>query len=57
MENAFPSQNLQKDPCATFLRTDGVLLEVHNRKEECHVQSLVATTSHILALKLQLLED
>jgi hypothetical protein len=46
------SSELAKDPCAAFIRTDGVLLEVHNRKEECCTWSLVATTSHILALKL-----
>jgi hypothetical protein len=51
MESAFASQNLQKDPCATFVRTDGVLLEVRNQKEGCYPWSLVATTSHILALK------
>jgi hypothetical protein len=33
MESEFPHRNLQKDPCVTFIRTDGVLLEVHNRKE------------------------
>jgi hypothetical protein len=52
MESAFPSQNLWKDPCKTFIRMDGVLLEVHNQKEECCAWSLVATISHILALKL-----
>jgi hypothetical protein len=48
----FPPHNLQKDPCATFCETDDVLLEVHNWKGECCAWSLVATTSHILALKL-----
>jgi hypothetical protein len=52
MESASPPQKFQKDPCATFIRTDGVLLEVRNRKVECCIWSLVATTSHILALKL-----
>jgi hypothetical protein len=35
-----------------FVETDGVLLEVRNRKEACCPWSLVATISHILALKL-----
>jgi hypothetical protein len=52
MESAFHSQDLRKDPCATFIRTDGVLLDVRNRKEECRIWSLVATTNHIIALKL-----
>jgi hypothetical protein len=52
MEGASPPQCLQKDPCATFIGADGVLLEVCNRKEGCCPWSLVATTSHILALKL-----
>jgi hypothetical protein len=52
MKSTFPSQNLQKDPYATFVRTDGVLLEVHNRKEEYRTWSLVITISHILALKI-----
>jgi hypothetical protein len=52
MESASPPQKLRKDPCATFIRTDGVLLEVRNWKVEYCIWSLVATTSHILALKL-----
>jgi hypothetical protein len=52
MESAILPQNLWKDPCATFIGTDGVLLEVRNRKEGCCPWSLVATTSHILTLKL-----
>jgi hypothetical protein len=52
MESTFPSQNLRKDPCATFIRMDGVLLEVRNRKEGCCPWSLVAITSCILAIKL-----
>jgi hypothetical protein len=52
MESTSPPQKLRKDPCVTFIRTDGVLLEVRNRKVECCIWSLVATTSHILALKL-----
>jgi hypothetical protein len=31
---------------------DGVLLEVYNQKEGCCAWSLIATTCHILALKL-----
>jgi hypothetical protein len=42
---------LARGPCTTFVRTDGVLLEVRNRKGECCTWSLVATTSRILALK------
>jgi hypothetical protein len=30
-----PSSELAKDPCASFVSTDGVLLEVCNLKEEC----------------------
>jgi hypothetical protein len=48
----FLPRNLRNDPCATFVRTDGVWLEVCNRKEECCPRSLVATTGHILTLKL-----
>jgi hypothetical protein len=44
--------NLRNGPCAAFVRTDGVWLEVRNRKEECCPWSLVATIDHILALKL-----
>jgi hypothetical protein len=43
---------LAKESCVTFIRTDGVLLEVWNRKGECCAWSLIATTSRILALKL-----
>jgi hypothetical protein len=52
MESAFSSRNLQKDHCATFVRTDGVLLEVRNQKEECCAWNLVAIISHILSLTL-----
>jgi hypothetical protein len=55
MEGAFPPQNLQKDPCATFIRTGDILLEVRNRKEGCCAWSLMATTGRILALSLVLL--
>jgi hypothetical protein len=47
-----PPQKLWKDPCATFIRTDGVLLEVRNQKVECCIWSLVAATNRILTLKL-----
>jgi hypothetical protein len=43
---------VKEDPCATFVGTDDVLLEVHNQKEGCCAWSFVATTSHILTLKL-----
>jgi hypothetical protein len=52
MEDAFPPRNLRKDPYSSFIRTDGVWLEVRNRKEECCVWSLIAITSHILSLTL-----
>jgi hypothetical protein len=51
MEGA-PPRSLRKNLCATFVETDGVLLEVRNRKEGCCPWSLIATTSHILTLKL-----
>jgi hypothetical protein len=35
IKRAFPPQNLQKYPYVTFVRTDGVLLDVRNRKEGC----------------------
>jgi hypothetical protein len=47
---------ISKRPCASFIRTDGVLLEVHSRKEECHTWSLVDTASQILALSQLLLQ-
>jgi hypothetical protein len=45
---------LVKGPCASFVRMDGILLELHNRKEECRTWSLIATTSQVLALRLSL---
>jgi hypothetical protein len=45
---------LAKGPCASFVGTDGVLLEVPNRKEECHTWTLVAIMSQVLALRLPL---
>jgi hypothetical protein len=45
---------LAKGPRASFARTDGILLKVHNRKEECRTWSLVAITSQVLALRLSL---
>jgi hypothetical protein len=57
MENTFPSQNMRKGPSAIFDGTNDVLLKVRNRKEGCCPWSLVATTSHILGLKLLLLRD
>jgi hypothetical protein len=57
MEGTSPPQNLQKYPCAIFIGTDGVLLEVHNQKEGCCAWSLMATASQILALSLLLLSD
>jgi hypothetical protein len=55
MGSAFPPQNLQKYPGATFIETDGVLLDVRNWKEGYCTWSLVATTSRISALSLVLL--
>jgi hypothetical protein len=52
MESAFPPRNLWKDPCASFIGTDDVWLEVRNRKEEWCAWSLVAITSHIISLTL-----
>jgi hypothetical protein len=46
------SESAKEDPCTTFIRTDGVLLKVCNQKEECRTWCLIATISHILALKL-----
>jgi hypothetical protein len=50
-----PLSEFAKDPYASFIGTDDVLLEVRNRNEECCTWSLIATTSRILALSLQLL--
>jgi hypothetical protein len=47
----------KKTPGASFVRTDGVLLEVRNWKEEYCAWSLIATISCILALSLLLLYD
>jgi hypothetical protein len=52
MESTFPSQNMCKGHYATFIGTDDVLLKVRNQKGGCLPWSLIATTSHILALKL-----
>jgi hypothetical protein len=57
MEGAFPSQNMQKDPYATFIEMDDVLLEVRNQKEGYCPCRIIATTSRILALSLLLLYD
>jgi hypothetical protein len=48
---------IRKDPCASFIRTDVVLLEVCKRKEECCAWSLVATINRKLTLMLLLLLD
>jgi hypothetical protein len=40
----------------TLISADGVLLEVHSRKEGCYAWTLVATTSQILALSQLLLQ-
>jgi hypothetical protein len=51
-----PSLGLAKT-CTSFIGMDGILLEVHNRKEEYCAWSLAATTSRILALSLLLLSE
>jgi hypothetical protein len=43
---------LAKGPCASFVGTNVVLLEVRNQKEECRTWSLITTTSQILTLRL-----
>jgi hypothetical protein len=48
----FLLRTCEKDPCASFIRTGGVLLKIRNWKEECCTWSLLATTSRILTLKL-----
>jgi hypothetical protein len=50
-----PLSELVKYHYASFIGTDGVLLEVRNQNEEYCTWSLIATTSRILALSLQLL--
>jgi hypothetical protein len=45
---------LAKGPCASFVRTDDILIKVRNQKEECRTWSLIATTSQVLALRLSL---
>jgi hypothetical protein len=53
-------QKLRDGKCTlicNFFRTDGVLLDVRNRKEGRCAWSLVATTSRMLALSLLLLSD
>jgi hypothetical protein len=53
-----PSLEISKEtPFVAFFRIDDVLLKVRNRKARCYTLSLCATTSHILALRLVLLED
>jgi hypothetical protein len=49
------SMKSAKDLCVSFIRTDGILVEVRNQKERCYGRILLATTSHILALSLWLL--
>jgi hypothetical protein len=41
----------------TLFLMDGVLLEVHNRKERCRVWSPVATTSHVRTLSMLFFQD
>jgi hypothetical protein len=49
--NRIPSWEISMEvPIVTFLRMDGILLEIRNRKERCCDCSLVATTSHISTL-------
>jgi hypothetical protein len=48
--------DINKRPRASFIRTDAILLEVHNRKEECRAWCLIATTSQFLALSQLLLK-
>jgi hypothetical protein len=53
VESASPSLKISKEVSfVTFFRTDGVLLKVRNREGRCYAWSLVATTSHIQALRL-----
>jgi hypothetical protein len=53
-----PSLEISKEALfVAFFRIDDVLLKVRNRKARCYTLSLCATTSHILALRLVLLED
>jgi hypothetical protein len=57
-EKHLPSLEISKEvPFVTFFRTDSKLLEVRNQKERGYTWSLVAITSHILALSLALLHD
>jgi hypothetical protein len=42
--------NWPENPTTTLASTDGVLLEVRNRKERCHAWSLIATASRVRTL-------
>jgi hypothetical protein len=57
VEKCNSSSELAKDSCASFIRTDGVLLEVRNRKEGCYAWSLIAMTSHVQTLNMLLFQD
>jgi hypothetical protein len=46
--NAFPYWHWQGDPITIFFWTDGILLEIRNRKERFCSWTRVATTSHII---------
>jgi hypothetical protein len=52
MEKCSLHWNWPKNPITTLVPIDGILLEVHNRKERGRAWSLVATTSHIRTLNM-----
>jgi hypothetical protein len=49
--------NWPESPTTTLISTDGVLLEICNRKEWCRAWSLIATTSHDRTLSIWLFQD
>jgi hypothetical protein len=57
MESAISYRNWPDDLIMTLFPTNGILLEVRNRKERCHAWSPIATTSHIRALSMLFFQD
>jgi hypothetical protein len=57
MESAISYQNWPENPIMTLFPTDGVVLEVRNRKERCHSWSPFAMTGHIQTISVLLFHD
>jgi hypothetical protein len=57
IESDISYRNWPENPIMTLFPTDGILLEVRNRKERCHAWSPVATTSRVRTLSMLVFQD